>query len=81
MLEQYARKYSAPKTGVLTFARDNNTLVMNAGCKSMALHPESERVFFTTDRDLTFEFVKEGTKVTKVVVREHGAIVEEAIAD
>jgi len=42
------------------------------------LAPESESVFFTIDRDLTFEFVKEGTKVSKVVVREHAAIVEEA---
>jgi len=44
------------------------------------LHPESETIFFVSDRDLTFEFVKEGAKVSKVVVREHGAIVEEATA-
>jgi Domain of unknown function (DUF4440) len=81
VLDQYARKYSAPKTGVLTFARENNTLIMTAGGKSMALHPESESLFFTTDRDLTFEFVKDGQKITKVIVREHGAIVEAAKAE
>ena len=42
------------------------------------LHPESESVFFTVDRDLTFEFVKTGANVSKIVIREHGAIVEEA---
>jgi hypothetical protein len=54
---------------------------MSAGDKKYVLHPESEAVFFTTDRDLTFEFVKEGKKVTKVVIREHGAVVEEAKAE
>ncbi len=81
MLEQYAGKYNAPKTGALAFARENNTLIMTAGDKKYVLHPESESVFFTTDRDLTFEFVKDGNKVTKVVVREHGAIVEQATAE
>jgi hypothetical protein len=38
----------------------------------------AESVFFNADRDLTFEFVKTGTKVSKIVVREHGAVVEEA---
>jgi Domain of unknown function (DUF3471)/Domain of unknown function (DUF4440) len=80
-LEQYAGKYTAPKSGSLTIARENNTLVMTTGDKKYVLHPESESIFFTTDRDLTFEFVKEGKKITKVVVREHGAVVEEAKAD
>lgn len=44
------------------------------------LHPEYEGVFFTTGRDLTFEFVKEGTKVSQFVVREHDAATEEAKA-
>ena len=46
--------------------------------KKLVLHPESDNVFFTADRDLTFEFVKAGTRVSKIVVREHGAVVEEA---
>jgi len=79
-LEQYAGNYIAPKTGNLNVARSNNVLILKIGDKQYTLHPESENVFFTTDRDLTFEFVKEGVKVSKVVVREHGAVVEEAIA-
>jgi hypothetical protein len=48
------------------------------GKTKFVLHPESENLFFITERDLTFEFVKEGSKVSKIIVREHGAVVEEA---
>ena len=80
VLEQYVGKYKAPKTGALTVTRDNNLLTLTTigDDEKFLLHPESENVFFTTDRDLTFEFVKTGTKVSKIVVREHGAVVEEA---
>jgi hypothetical protein len=81
VLEQYLGKYDAPKTGTLVVTRDNNLLNLTIGDKTYVLHPESETVFFTTDRDLTFEFVREGTRVSKIVVREHGAVVEEAKAE
>jgi hypothetical protein len=42
--------------------------------KQFILHPESETIFFVSDRNLTFEFVKEGAEVSKVVVREHGPL-------
>jgi hypothetical protein len=80
VLDQYVGKYDAQKAGTLTVARDNNVLTLTLGDKEFVLHPESDRVFFTTDRDLTFEFVIAGTKVSKIVVREHGAVVEEATA-
>jgi hypothetical protein len=79
-LEQYVGNYVAPKTGALNVTRDNNLLILKIGDKEYTLHPESESVFFTTDRDLTFEFVKEGARVSKIVVHEHGAVVEEATA-
>lgn len=81
VLEQYAGKYSAPKTGALTISRESNTLIVTAGDNRYVLHPESDTMFFTTNRDLTFEFVKQGAKVSKIVVREHGAIVDEASAE
>jgi hypothetical protein len=81
VLEQYIGKYDAPKTGTVAVARENNLLVLKVGDHNFVLHPESENVFFTTDRDLTFEFVKEGMKISKMVVREHGAITEEAKAE
>ena len=79
VLDQYAGNYEAPKSGALTVTRANNLLILViGGDKKFVLHPESENIFFTADRDLTFEFMKTGTEVSKVVVREHGAIVEEA---
>ena len=79
VLAQYVGKYRAPKTGVLEVTRDNNLLVLTlGGDKKLLLHPESENVFYAADRDLTFEFVKEAAKVSKIIVREHGAVVEEA---
>jgi hypothetical protein len=80
VLEQYVGTYDAPKTGILHVSREHNLLTLKIGDKQYMLHPESETVFFTTDRDLTFEFVKAGTKVSKLIVREHGAVVEEATA-
>ena len=79
VLGQYAGKYEAPQTGTLVVTRDHNLLILIiGGDKKFLLHPKSENVFFAADRDLTFEFVKEGTKVSKIVIREHGAVVEEA---
>lgn len=81
VLDQYAGRYDAPKTGKMIVARDGNRLVLTIGEKKYELHPESETLFFTTDRDLTFEFVKAESKVSKLVVREHGSVVEEAKAE
>ena len=79
VFDQYAGKYQAPKTGALTVSRADNLLTLVVGGKTkFVLHPESENLFFITERDLTFEFVKEESKVSKIVVREHGAVVEEA---
>lgn len=78
-LDQYVGKYQAPKTGELTVSRAESLLNLAVGDKAkFVLHPASENVFFVTERDLTFEFVKSGGKVSKIVVREHGAVMEEA---
>ena len=81
LLDQYVGKYEAAKTGILVVSRNKNLLVVTAGENKFVLHPESESVFFTTDRDLTFEFVIKGAKASNIVVREHGATVEEATAE
>jgi Domain of unknown function (DUF4440)/Domain of unknown function (DUF3471) len=81
ILDQYVGKYKAAKSGAVTVSRSNNLLILMVGDKKFELHPESENVFFTTDRDLTFEFVKEGAKVSKFVVREHGTVTDEATAE
>ncbi len=79
LLDQYVGKYQAPKTGALTVSRADNLLTLMVGDKAkFILHPASENLFFITERDLTFEFVRDGSKVSKIVVREHGAVMEEA---
>lgn len=72
--------YDAPKAGKVMVARKQDHLTLSAGGHIYLLFPESDSVFFTKDRDLTFEFVKEGERVSKVVIREHGAVMEEAPA-
>lgn len=81
ILDRYVGKYAAPKTGTVVVTRNNNLLSLAIGDKKFVLHPESESTFFTVDRDLSFEFVKEGGRVSKMVVREHGAVTEEAKAE
>ena len=78
VLQQYAGKYISSKNGQLVVSRDGGFLLLTVGKNQYHLHPESETVFFTTDRDLTFEFAKQGPDVSKILVREHGAIVDEA---
>jgi len=80
MLDHYVGTYLSPTNGKLKVVRNNSLLTLEVGKQQFILHPESETIFFVSDRDLTFEFVKEAGKVAKVVVREHGAIVEEATA-
>jgi hypothetical protein len=80
VLDQYVGTYLSPKNGKLMVARDNSLLTLEVGKKQFILHPESEMIFFVSDRDLTFKFVKEGAEVSNVVVRERGAMVEEATA-
>ena len=63
------------RRGTVDFAM--GLILTVGGDKKFVLHPESEDVFFTADRDLTFQFVKAGTKVSKIVIRERGAVVEE----
>ncbi len=78
VLDQYVGKYQAPKTGALTVSCADHLLTLEIGEKAMLLHPASGNLFFVTERDLTFEFVTAGGKVSKIVVREHGVVMEEA---
>jgi hypothetical protein len=79
VLDQYVGSYQALKAGTMQVTRDQDTLTLTIGDKKYVLHPESEAVFFTKDRDLTFEFVRNDKKqISKLVIMEHGAVVEEA---
>ncbi len=80
-LDEYVGQYLGPQSGVIVIQREGNglTLSIHQGQKSV-LYPETEGRFFMKERDLTFEFVKDDRgEVTKMLVRENGEIVEEAV--
>jgi len=72
-LQRHTGKYQAPQSGPCAVTQADGLLVLTIGTNSFKLHPESDTVFFSTDRDLTFEF-----KDDKMIVRENGKVAEEA---
>ncbi|RNI25643.1 nuclear transport factor 2 family protein [Rufibacter latericius] len=77
-LSHFTGEYDGPKAGKLTIKKENNALVLLTKGQKMALLPESSNRFFAQDRDLTFEFIR-GKETPKMVVRENGEVVEEAV--
>lgn len=74
----YVGQY-ATGSGEINISKKENGLEMNAGKMILMIFPESETLFFSKEAPLTFEFIKNSDgNVIKVVVREHGNIVEEA---
>jgi hypothetical protein len=74
ILQRYEGTYKAPQAGLCQVKHANGSIMLTIGDKIYKLLPESDMVFFSADRDLTFEF-KEDT----MIVREQGRVVEEAI--
>ena len=79
VLISYVGQYEGPQTGVINVSKKDGNLEIQSGPMRNSIYPESENLFFHNERDLTFEFTKDSNgKVSKMVVREHGKIVEEA---
>lgn len=80
ILASYTGKYEAPQTGEVVFSQLNGQLQMKAGPMELLLLAEKDNLFFHEQNSLTFEFVKnEAQEVIKVIIRENGEIVEEAL--
>jgi hypothetical protein len=78
-IRRYLGVYVGPKSNV-AIGLDNNLLTLHSGSLKMVLYPESKSVFFSKERDLTFEFAQDANgKVNKMVVRENRDVVEELI--
>lgn len=78
VIDQWTGKYEGPQSGTVTVQREQNTIVLLIKDKPFVIYPESATFFFSKERGLTFEFVKnKKNKVTKMLVRENGAIAEE----
>jgi len=77
-LDQYPGTYKSSKSGTMTVTRNNNVLLLKGGNNSYTLYPMSNDSFFTKERDLVFEFVKDGGgKLMKMVVKEKGVVEDE----
>ena len=80
VLQSFAGNYKAPKTGDVIISIVNWKLNMTAGQMKAKFHAASNTLFFIKEAPLTFEFVKNDKGIVlKMIVREQGTIVEEAI--
>lgn len=77
ILKTYAGKYQGPATKDMRIESENATLLMIIGAKKFVLYPERENFFFSKERDLTFEFIKQGKAIKKLIVRERDEVAEE----
>lgn len=81
VLRTYAGKYKGPQTAAMTITAEAGSLIMLIGDKKFSLYAEKENLFFSKERDLTFEFIKKGNEVIKVIVRERDEVTEELQRD
>lgn len=79
-LDKLTGTYTSAQSGKIDAVRKNTTIVLKTSTSNQAfiLYPLSDHLFFTKDRDLTFEFVM-GTngKPLKMIVTENGAKADE----
>jgi hypothetical protein len=78
-LDALAGIYSAPQAGKCIIKREEDHLLLVIGGQQYHIFPQSATSFFSKDRDLTFEFIKTDSNINKMVVREKGKVVEEAV--
>ncbi|SRR5258706_10909921 len=79
-LDQLKGAYKSAQSGIMTVIRENKVLVLKGGNNSYTLYPQSATSFFSKERDLVFEFVKDATgKPLKMIVKEHGAMADELV--
>jgi hypothetical protein len=79
-LKRHVGNYHASQTGLCVVNEEQGCLNLIIGDKRFLIVPETESMFFMTDRDLTFEFVTDSSsKKRKMIVRENGKVVDEAI--
>ena len=77
-LDQLTGTYKSSHFGRMTVIRDNKVLLLKGGNNSYTLYPLSGTSFFSKERDLVFEFVKNTAgRPVKMIVKEHGAMADE----
>ena len=79
-LDQLSGTYKSDKSGTMTVLRENKVLILTGGNNRYTLYPQTDTSFFTKERDLVFEFVKDAAgKPLKMIVKEHGAVADELV--
>ena len=58
-LEQLTGTYKSNQSGKMMIKREEHLLILSDEKNSYTLYPQSETLFFTKDRDLLFEFIKD----------------------
>ena len=77
-LDQLAGTYKSAKSGTMTVTRENKLLLLKGGNNTYPIYPLSATSFFSKERDLVFEFVKDTAgKPVKMIVKEHSAVADE----
>ncbi|RPD42018.1 nuclear transport factor 2 family protein [Chitinophaga barathri] len=76
-LKTYAGKYKGAQTGTSVIEAGQGVLLMTSNGKQFTLYPEKEGSFFMKERDLVFEFTKDG----KLLVMEKGKLAEELVKE
>lgn len=75
ILKKYRGTYNS-KLGAIAVTPKKNSLLLTIGAKSYTVFPEKENLFFSKERNLTFEFVPAPEKAAMLVIRESGSVVE-----
>lgn len=77
-LNRLTGTYKSTQSGTMNVIRSNNLLLLQGGGNTFILYPQSAASFFTKERDLEFDFVKDETgKPLKMIVKEHGTVADE----
>jgi hypothetical protein len=76
-LNKFTGNYEGPSSGAVTVQREHDYLVFLVNNRKLLFYPESDNVFFFTERDVTLEFTVNNDKnVSGIVVKENGNVVE-----
>lgn len=80
LLNTFAGEYVSQNIGTIIISKSGSQLQIKAGKMKIIVYSQSETLFFNKEKPLTFEFIKnDKNEILKMIVREHGNIVEEAI--
>ena len=79
-LDQLTGAYKSTQSGVMNVVREGDVLILKSNNNNYTIYPLSGTEFFSKERDLVFEFVKDAhDKPVKMIVKEHGAVADELV--